>query len=249
MQKRSIEEFKGIISSVPRYWNAGNPVATRLSDAVLACVPKTEAFIIETMNQFVRCQGFKTPAVTSLIAEEGRHIKYHQLLNDRLTEQGVSLQELEKTLRNIHVVLHKLPLSASLAYVCVIEYTIYLISIRVLDNTFHVVENAHPVMQELFTEHATDEKSHGRTTLWALSQHSQWSYIWRIALFPAVVTASLLMPIGFAFKILRDDGYQYPAAIRLVSREIRWFAKIVDLGMLKEAVKFLRPGFHYERAL
>ena len=89
------------VSSVPRHWNAGDPVLTRFFDALSVHFPEGERFFIQSVRNF---QDQVTDSrlredIRHFIRQEGQHGIVHDRFNDVMVGQGVDVEKVTANLR------------------------------------------------------------------------------------------------------------------------------------------------------
>ena len=88
---------------IPQYWMAGDPLKTRMMDAVQSTFPDGERYFISTVRAF-RDQ-IESPElqeeVKDFMMQEGQHGMVHTKYNQRLERQGVQISRFTQHIKRI----------------------------------------------------------------------------------------------------------------------------------------------------
>ena len=90
----------GFPTDVPRHW-AGDPVFTRISDALSLLFPAGEAFFIQAVNHYkdrIEDEELRA-AVRGFAYQESMHSKEHAAYNAMLEAQGLDIGWVERSLK------------------------------------------------------------------------------------------------------------------------------------------------------
>jgi predicted metal-dependent hydrolase len=151
-----------IDARVPRYWHGGRAGLTRFFDNLSIAFPAGERFFIRSVRHYRdRVQDPALLAAVKLFcAQEGMHGREHDRYNAHLAAQGAPVADLE---RRIHWLLghveRRAPRRWQLAVTCALEHFTALMAQGVLGDP-RTLENADPVMNELWRWHAAEENEH-----------------------------------------------------------------------------------------
>jgi predicted metal-dependent hydrolase len=79
-------------AAVPRYWLAGNTIATALINSVSLLFPAGERFFVRSVRYYLaQITPELQASVQGFFGQEGRHAQAHDRVNQLLTEQGYDI--------------------------------------------------------------------------------------------------------------------------------------------------------------
>jgi uncharacterized protein len=227
------------LTSVPRHWLAGNPVATAISNGINLLFPHGERFFVRSVHRYLDQVTDPTlrAQVKAFFKQEGHHAAAHDDFNDILRKQGFAIDRFLRRYQRLSSWLEsKMPGKLNLAGTAAAEHFTAILA----DGAFSkgVLDELHPTMQQLLAWHAAEEIEH-KAVAFDVLQQVDASYPLRIAglayatimlgLFWAWATAMLLRQerLGLAetLRQLRVEGKQDPVIRRVFVRGIRQYIR------------------------
>ncbi len=150
------------LDEVPRYWFAGNALATHITNGVCALFPAGERFFVRSVRHYL--SRLDDPALAADVrafgAQEGRHAQAHERALRVLRAQGY---DVDKFLRIYEKIAFDWVERASspglrLAVTAACEHYTALLAEGALGEG--LLDGAHPVMRDLLLWHAAEELEH-----------------------------------------------------------------------------------------
>ena len=237
-------------NDIPKYWFAGSPFKTRVADALQMTFPVGERYFIESVRAYrddITDEQLKAE-VKDFIMQEAQHGISHEQINDLLRAQGMPINRMEKTLKNI-LNSHTKELSRefNIAHTAATEHLTALMA-KAFFHYRSTMEGVDPNMRGLLAWHAVEEMEHRAVAFDVMKHASDTKEIQR---YTAMALVSTLMPIFTltrAVIMLRVDGFSVLQIARMmVSKDgLPWlFAKGGILrGVATEYADWYRRDFH-----
>jgi uncharacterized protein len=240
---------------VPRYWFAGLPVPTQISNGVNLLFPHGERFFVRSVYHFL--DKVQDPALRAAIkgfgGQEGRHARAHEDYFDTLRAHGYDIDGFLASYARLAGKLEQwatpeLRLAATAAAE---HYTAIMAEGAATEMPFDLVD---PAMRELLLWHAAEELEH-KSVAFDVLQAVNPSYRLRVA----GMLMSTLMLSGFwmaaTFTLLKQDGITPLGALRRM-RKMRAAAKqagmhtpkpIASRVFVRGIREYLRRDFHPDK--
>jgi len=231
-----------------RWWNAGDPVATALYNALSATFPIGEAFFVESVRAFREGAPAKlAEEIKAFTTQEVIHSREHAAFNRAALDAGYDLQPLEDRVAWRLDLVKQRPPIASLAATMALEHFTAILAHELLADPRHLA-GAEPEAAALWRWHATEEIEHkgvAYDTWLHATRHWPAAKRWKVkAKVMMLVTRNFIVDrTKGALELLRQDGITGPKAwARLI-----WFMWVRP-GMMRKIfsawAKFFLPGFH-----
>jgi predicted metal-dependent hydrolase len=234
----------------PALWN-GDPLRTRLLDALSLLLPAGEAFVIRAVTDWLDTQHHATePASDTLraqaqhfIDEERTHQRAHGLYNQRLAQQGLPALALAERMCQAAAQLNPLSLSTRLALGAAFEHLTVLLSHEVLKGQPWLSPDSDGPQAHLWRWHCAEEIGH-RYVMLDLAAHHGVGTLRRVA---CLLLASLYLGgdvLGLLVTLLRHDlrhGHVRRGALALQTVRFTWAALPGLLRMAGGWLAYLGP--------
>jgi len=230
-------------SNVPRFWLAGSPVATAISNGVNMLFPHGERFFVRSVKHFLA--QIDDPELKKQIkgffGQEGRHAHAHDEFNDILRTQGYEIDQFLEGYKRISTWLEeRTPPKVRLAATAAAEHFTAIMA----EGAFKrgALDQAAPEMQQLLAWHAAEEIEH-KSVAFDVLQKIDPSYRLRIlGLVWATLTLSSFWIWG-AVTLMRQDKL----SLRRIRSEMKQLKKedpIIKRVFLRGIREYLRRDFH-----
>lgn len=235
------------VSSVPRHWNAGDPVLTRFFDALSVHFPEGERFFIQSVRNY-QDQVSDTRLredIRHFIRQEGQHGIVHDRFNDVMADQGVDVAAVTANLRLfIRTTQKYMPKKYQLAMTAAFEHFTATLGEAMISDENNMFREADPVMRALFLWHGVEEVEHKAVAYDLYQEVAGGGYLTRAS---ALVLATLMLHLVVApvfWSMLKLDGVTHQPGVMLRGLNKLYGRKGVLSGMLPEFLAWFRPGFH-----
>ncbi len=169
------------LTAVPRYWMAGSPVATAISNGINMLFPHGERFFVRSVHHFM--DKIEDPTlraqVKGFFGQEGRHAAAHDDFNEVLRSQGFEIDGFLARYQQISLWIEKrVPAKLNLAGTAAAEHFTAILA----DGAFAkgILDELDPRMQQLLAWHAAEEIEHKAVAFDVLRQIDP-SYALRVA--------------------------------------------------------------------
>ena len=234
--------------AAPRWWLAGDPVATAWHNALSATFPRGEAFFIETVRA---CREGAPPAldaaIRAFVAQEVNHSREHAAFNRQAAAAGYDLARIDRRVADlIGETVGKPPL-ARLAITMALEHFTAMFAHEFLSNPGHFA-GCEPAAAALWQWHATEEIEHKGVAFDTFRHAAQgWPrrrrWLLRASIMLLVTRKFLRHRFADALDLLAQDGI---AGWRARARLAHYL--VVRPGVLRRIfpawLGYFRPGFH-----
>ncbi|MBI5333455.1 MAG: metal-dependent hydrolase [Burkholderiales bacterium] len=239
----------GLDGDIPRYWFGGHPYKTRFFDAMSTLFPEGERFFITCVRDFRdRCTDPKLLAdIKHFIRQEGQHGMIHNQFNDRLKEQGIDVDMLERIQRHVGFDLPRKMHSRefTLALTAAAEHMTAIMAHSFFERR-DVMEQADPRMRAMYAWHAMEEVEHKGVAFDVMQQVAKVGYFKRIG---AMLMVSVLFPVHTFLIVnymLKVDGYSRWQRFKLWTQGLWWLYKPGGLfsSVLGHYAAYYKPGYH-----
>lgn len=235
------------VSSVPRHWNAGDPVLTRFFDALSVHFPEGERFFIQSVRHFQ--DQVSDPKlrddIRHFIRQEGQHGIVHDRFNDVMAGQGINIERTTANLRRfIRLTQKHLPKKYQLAMTAAFEHFTATLGEAMLKEETDMFREADPVMRAMFLWHGVEEVEHKAVAYDLYQNVAGGGYFTRAS---ALIVGTLMvhLVVGPVFvNMLRIDGALRKPLVVLRGLNRLYGRHGILTGMLPEFLAWFRPGFH-----
>lgn len=167
---------------LPRYWFAGNAVATHIANGVNLLFPAGERFFVRSVHHYLdQIQDPDLRAqVKGFFGQEGRHAKEHERQMELLRAEGFSIDRFLALYERIaYGLIEKLaPPALCLSATAACEHFTAIMAENAL--RMRIIDRAHPTMRKLLLWHAAEEIEHRAVAFDVLRQVNP-SYALRMA--------------------------------------------------------------------
>jgi len=238
----------GFPSDVPRHW-AGDPVFTRISDALSLLFPQGEAFFIEAVNHYKdRIDDAALRAdVRAFAYQEAMHSKEHAAYNAMLAAQGLDVGWVERSLAaRLALARRLMPPIMQLAFTATAEHLTATMAEGLLGalREQEQLAQADPRMRALYYWHAVEEVEH-KSVAWDVYHRVARGGLVRRLIAQVWVTVLVLINVSLAAGwMLYRDGLLFDAATWRRSVPLLWGRRGFFTRMVRPFLRGFRPGFH-----
>jgi predicted metal-dependent hydrolase len=230
-------------AKVPRFWMAGSPMATAISNGVNMLFPHGERFFVRSVKHFL--DKIDDPVLRGQIkgffGQEGRHAKAHDDFNEILRAQGYQIDQFLDGYKRLSSWLEaRTPPKVRLAATAAAEHFTAIMA----EGAFRrgALDAAAPEMQQLLAWHAAEEIEH-KAVAFDVLQKIDPSYALRmIGLAYATVTLGGFWIWG-AVTLARQDKISLRSAIAEM-RTLKDDNPIVRRVFLAGIRQYMRRNFH-----
>jgi uncharacterized protein len=230
---------------VPKQWHARSRSVTAFFNNLSSLFPVGERFFIASVKAHRDRVSDETllAAIEGFCGQEGIHGREHVRYNRMLIDQGYPVAEMEESVVSLlSFVSSVLPMRSQLAATCALEHFTALLAEVILGEP-KLLEEAHPVMAELWRWHAAEENEHKSVAFDVYEAAGGW-YGERVAIMWLATVVFWAKVFEQQARLMRADGDLFsPGA----------WGSLVDYlffrpgGMFRLARLYLayyRPGFH-----
>ncbi len=238
----------GLDGDIPRFWLENDPFKTRFFDAMSTFFPEGERFFITCVRDFKdQITDPKLLAeVKDFTRQEGQHGMVHRQFNDRLTEQGIRVDAIEKTTVWMLFKLARGILSrkTTLSITAAFEHMTALMAHGFEEAK--VMEKADPRIRAMYTWHAMEEVEHKAVAYDVMQKVAKVGYFQRI-LGLLITTVSFPLAVMMVVnRMFKADGFGFFKRAGLMMGGMWWLYKPGGLYMpiLGHFLAYLKPGFH-----
>jgi predicted metal-dependent hydrolase len=236
----------GFPAPVPRHW-AGDPVFTRISDALSLLFPAGEQFFIQAVNRFkdrIADEGLRE-RVRGFAYQEAQHSTAHAAYNRMLEEQGLEIGWVERSLqRRLAFAKRFLPEVQQLALTATAEHLTATMAEGLLASLRDQLGDADPRMRALYYWHAVEEVEH-KSVAWDVYERvARGGYVRRVV---AQLWITLLVVLNVSLAaawMLYRDGLLLDARTWRRSLPLLWGRAGFFTRMVRPYLRGFRPRFH-----
>jgi hypothetical protein len=236
----------GFPAPVPRFW-AGDPLLTRVSDALSLLFPLGEAFFIEAVQHY-RPQ-IEDPTLRQQVRDfayqEGQHSKAHAAYNRMLADQGLHLDWVERSLAvRLDIGRRLFRPVTRLAFTATAEHLTATMAEGMLASMQDHLAHADPRMRALYYWHAVEEVEH-KAVAWDVYErvaHGGWL---RRVLAQLWTTQMVILNVGIVVAyMLYKDGLLFDVGTWRRGLVTLWGPRGFFTRMVRPFLRGFRPGFH-----
>lgn len=232
----------------PRWWLAGDPIATAFYNALSAAFPAGEAFSVEAIRLFQDQADPKLKEqMAGFIKQEFAHAREHAIFNRLIKKSGYEIDWMDRKIRELIELSRTRPPVAQIAATVAVEHFTALIGRELIRNPKHLA-SAPADVRRMWEWHCFEELDHKTvafdTYLMAtkhLSAFKRWRIRCKVMLF--VSTYFWQAQFRYLAMLFRQDG------INTLGTWLRLFSFLwIKPGLFRIATpgffRFFRPGFH-----
>ena len=233
------------LTTVPRHWMAGSPVATAISNGINMLFPHGERFFVRSVNHYL--DDLKDPElraqVLAFFKQEGHHAKAHDTFNDVMRTQGFEIDGFLDRYKKISSwVEARLPAKLNLAGTAAAEHYTAILAHGAF--TKGMLDATAPGMRELLAWHAAEEIEHKSVAFDVLQQVDD-SYVLRIA---GLAYATVMLGTFWVWAA-RTLMRQEKLGMRAMRRQLRAMRSAGDEPIVKSVFlagirQYIRRDFH-----
>jgi predicted metal-dependent hydrolase len=230
-------------TTVPKYWNGGNPIATHLLDGVNLLLPAGERFFIRSVNHyFDRIEDRALQAqVRAFFGQEGLHAKEHVRASQSLALHGYKVNRILRAFEGFLRLLERiLPAPLRLAATAACEHLTASMAEEVLAHDR--LRHAHPAMADLLKWHVAEEIEH-KAVAYDVLQLFAPSYLLRV--FGLILATTMLWIFWTAgtLSLIRQDHLSW-RELRAANADMKRVRPFSPWMLIRALGQFLRPSFH-----
>lgn len=234
---------------IPKYWMAGDPLKTRMMDAVQSTFPDGERYFIATVRVFR--EQIESPElqqeVKDFMMQEGQHGMVHTKYNQRLERQGVQISRFTQHIRRISDVrLRRYSAKYNVALTAAFEhFTAMMAELFFAEKT--MLAGADPRVRAMFAWHAVEEMEHKAVAYDVMQKVAKVGYIRRTL---AMTHASFMFIVVSSFMtwwMMGMDGLSRRRRFGLFMKNLGWLLSPrggVITRLLYAVLPYYKPGFH-----
>lgn len=234
---------------IPKYWFGNDPFKTRLFDAMSTMFPEGERFFINCVRDF-RDQVHDPELLQEIkdfIRQEGQHGIIHNQFNERLKQQGIDVDAIERIERKFFdgYLRRFMPKKHTLALTAASEHMTAIMAHSFFERR-EVLENADPRMRAMYAWHAMEEVEHKAVAFDVMQKIAKVWYPRRIL---AMLEVSISFPIHTFIILnymLKRDGFNFQQRAGMWLKGLWWLYKPGGLfsSVFGHYATYYRPGFH-----
>ena len=232
----------------PRWWLAGDPVATAWFNALSGTFPRGEAFFVESVK--AHREGVPPPlaeAIRSFVQQEINHTREHLAFNRVAAEAGYDMARIDRHVEELLARLAGRPVIADLAATMALEHFTAMMAHEFLAHPAHFA-GADRQVADLWRWHAIEEIEHKAVaydTWLHATRHWSRGKRWGVkALLMLEVTRNFVIHRGRdALDLLAQDGIAGPRAWLRLFAYLAWKPGVLR-RIFPAWVAYFLPGFH-----
>ena len=238
---------------IPRYWLAGSPVLTHLSNGVNLLFPAGERFFVRSVRHYLdryEADEAMQAQIRGFFGQEGRHAQAHERFFAVLEEQGYEIRTfLERYERVNFTLLEKWASPAlRLSVTAASEHFTAILADHALRDG---LENHHPALRALFLWHAAEEIEHKAVAFEVLQAVDDRYWIRALGMYLAAALLGLWWASA-ARMLLAQDGIGFRQALRSL-KSARAGVGQADHSIVRDVFlagirDYLRRDFHPDDA-
>ncbi len=239
----------GLDGDIPQYWLNGDAFRTRFVDALSLTFPVGERFFISAVRRYrdqITDEQLKAE-VRDFMRQEGQHGIIHNQWNDRLREQGVTVDEFEDFCQKyFDWQFRVLPKSWPLAHTAGVEHLTAIMADALFGHP-EFFDGADERMRAVFAWHAIEEFEHKSVAFDVLTKVAGASYLTRAGVMFMSLFAFQVFTLNFVRQILKRDGFSLTQRAKLWAGGLWWLYKPnggVFTRMTPAVLQYFKPGFH-----
>lgn len=234
---------------IPQYWFGGDPFKTRFCDAMSTIFPEGERYFISCVRDY-RDQVTDPEMLSEIkhfIRQEGQHGIVHSKYNERLKQQGIDVDRLERiTAQMLFGFFRKyLPKAHTLAATAACEHLTAIMA----ETFFHrksVLGDADPRMYALYAWHAMEEMEHKAVAFDVMQKVAKVGYLRRVWALVEVTLSFNLHILIYTAHMLKADGFSFWQRAKLMTKGLWWVygPRGLFTSSMRPYLSYYKPGFH-----
>lgn len=233
-------------ADMPRHW-AGDPVFTRISDALSLLFPAGEQFFIQSVNLYKDRidDGDLREQVRGFAYQEAQHSTAHAAYNRMLEDQDLGIGWVERGLKKRLKIARRLfPPVQQLAFTATAEHLTATMAEGLLASLRDQFSDADPRMRALYYWHAVEEVEH-KSVAWDVYERVAGGGYVRRVLTQLWVTLLVVLNVSLAtLYMLHRDGLLLDAGMWRRSLPRLWGRRGFFTRMVRPYLRGFRPRFH-----
>lgn len=236
----------GFPAPVPRHW-AGDPVLTRISDALSLLFPAGEQFFIRSVQHYRHAITDPTlrQQVKDFAYQEAQHSNAHAAYNQMLIDQGLNVGWVERSLeRRLEIAERFFPPIVRLAFTAAAEHLTATMAEALLASMRDHFAGADPRMRALYYWHAVEEVEH-KAVAWDVYHRVARGGVVRRLFAQCWMSLMVVLNASVATAyLLYQDGLLFD--LRMWSRSIPllWGRHGFFTRMIRPYLRGFLPSFH-----
>jgi len=239
----------GLDGDIPKYWFGGDVFKTRFFDAMSTIFPEGEKFFIYCVRDFKDQVTDPQLAqdIKDFIRQEAQHSMVHNQFNERLKQQGIDVDMLERIQHKVQfdIVRKYVPKKHTLASTAAAEHMTAIMAHSFFERK-EVLELADPRMRAMYAWHAMEEIEHKAVAYDVMQKVAKVWYPRRILAMLEVSLAFTIHVLLVTRYILKVDGFSRWQRAKLWAQGLWWLYKPGGLFMsvFGHYIQYYKPGFH-----
>lgn len=244
-------DFKLSDADIPRYWWGADAFKTRFADAMSTTFPVGERFFISCVRDYRErvTDPVMQQEIKDFIRQEGQHGMVHDQFNNRLKQQGVDVDALERIykfwlfdfFRKYGSRKHTLAFTAAAEHMTAIM-------VHLLFDSPEMVQESDPRVAGMYAWHAMEEMEHKAVAFDVMQKVAKVGYFTRILGF---IEISFFFPLATFMvmnRMFKVDGLTRWQRTTTWFKGLWWLYGIGGLftkpSFLGHYAAYLKPGFH-----
>ncbi|TAL17126.1 MAG: metal-dependent hydrolase [Aquabacterium sp.] len=234
---------------IPRYWFGGDAFKTRFFDAMSTIFPEGERFFIVCVRDYR--DRVSDPQlqqdIKDFIRQEGQHGMLHDCFNNRLKQQGIDVDGIERVQRWFIDFARKYNSKAFTISMTAAAEHMTAIMAHSFFGRREVMAECDSRMRALYAWHAMEEIEHKTVAFDVMQKTAGVGYLMRML---GMLQVSIGFPVN-TFLVMRYmfriDGFRWWQLPGLWARGFWWLYKPrtgLFSSVLGHYFSYLRPGFH-----
>jgi predicted metal-dependent hydrolase len=236
----------GFPADMPRHW-AGDPVFTRISDALSLLFPAGEQFFIQSVNNYkdrITDEDLRAQ-VRGFAYQESQHSTAHAAYNRMLDGQGIDIGWVERGLKKRLAIARRLfPEVQQLALTATAEHLTATMAEGLLASMRDQFGDADPRMRALYYWHAVEEVEHKAVAWDVYERVARGGWLRRVAAQTWITVLVVLNVSLAAAYMLYRDGVLFDAGMWRRSLPRLWGRRGFFTRLVRPYLRGFRPGFH-----
>lgn len=231
-------------SDIPEKWMGNSEYLTNMMNSLSILFPEGEQFFVDSVRSFRKEINDKNlqKNISGFIGQEAMHSLEHEQFNNFLKQHNFPVEETEKHLKTLLLMLKKLPPRHQLAITCALEHLTAIMADMIL-NKEDLRGRIDSSMKDLWTWHAIEEIEH-KGVAFDVFKNVNGTYNERV-FYQILSTFTLITFTGYIMsyyyvknpeKIKIKDIYQ---GIKLT-----WGVKGAFTSIIPNWLKYFRKDFH-----
>ncbi|MGQ0599805.1 metal-dependent hydrolase [Aquabacterium sp.] len=239
----------GLDGDIPKYWFDNHPFKSRFFDAMSTIFPEGERYFISCVRDF-RDQVTDPKLLQEIkdfMRQEGQHGIVHTTYNQRLKDQGIDVDMLERIEHHIlfDIVRKKVPKKMTLADTAAAEHLTAIMAHSFCEDKT-LLANADHRMRAMYAWHAMEEVEHKAVAFDVMQKVAKVNYFQRILAMMIVTLGFNIHALLVTRYMLKVDGFSRWQRTKLWAKGLWWLYRPGGLFMslFGHYIQYYKPGFH-----